>query len=78
MDVPYGDITFIHDDIVATDCVTGVTVPQSSAYECRFTVDVDWADLPITDTVTATVEDDDGYRSIRRRFSHRPAASADR
>jgi hypothetical protein len=57
----YGDITSIHGDITDTNCSVPQTLQPSGevseCYECSFKA---WTDESKTDTVTATVNDDEG------------------
>jgi hypothetical protein len=61
VDDVYGDITLVHDDIIATECATGVTIQSSESYICSFT-----ATLPghlvgeQTERVTVTGSHDEG------------------
>jgi hypothetical protein len=55
----YGDITTTgHDGITSTTCAIGGVVVGGGSYTCSFTVDVSSAPGTITDTVTATLEND--------------------
>jgi len=62
----YGDITFVHDDITSTDCEVQQTLEPAGedgdCYACSFTAKTSTS--PTTDTVTGTVNDNDGSASI--------------
>ena len=60
----YGDITSVHGDIKETNCSVTNTIlapagvpEEKDCYFCTFKA---WTDVSKTDTVTATVNDDDG------------------
>jgi hypothetical protein len=61
VDSVYGDVTTVHDDVLATDCATGVLVLPGDSYSCSFTATVP-DDLvgSHTDSVTVTGHDDEG------------------
>jgi hypothetical protein len=54
----YGDITYVHDDILSTTCSVTQTIAIDGHYTCYFTAVVTTS--PQTDTVTADVSDNDG------------------
>ncbi len=61
VDAPFGDITQVAGDIVATDCATPVELVPSGVYGCTFTAFVAGnAGQTVTDTVTGSGTDDDG------------------
>jgi hypothetical protein len=54
----YGDITYVHDDILSTTCSVTQTIAIGGHYTCHFTAVVTTS--PQTDTVTGDVSDNDG------------------
>jgi hypothetical protein len=60
-DAPYGDITYVHDDIESTTCSVPQPIPAGGSYSCSFegSVTGNAGDIQ-TDTVTASGVDDDG------------------
>lgn len=58
----FGDLTSVHDSVIATDCKTGGTIDPTATYSCNFTGRISSADCKIDhkNTVTADVTDDDG------------------
>ncbi len=60
-DVPFGDVTQVQGDVVATDCAVTQSLLPGQAYDCSFTAFVAGnAGDTLTDTVTADGTDDDG------------------
>ncbi len=57
----YGDITSAHDDIVSTDCdlITSIWLDPDESVECAFVASTFFLTASQTDTVTATLSDDD-------------------
>jgi hypothetical protein len=53
-----GDITTVHDGVVATTCSVPQTIVVGGKYECTFDANV--CTFPDTDTVTGTLNDNDG------------------
>ena len=51
-----GNITSVHDNVVATTCATPQNIATSSSYACTFAVQIDspGSDAAITDTVSAS------------------------
>ncbi len=60
VDVPFGNITSIHDSITATSCSVPRTITIGGNYGCSFTVNLQGQPGPYTDIVTATLTDNDG------------------
>lgn len=60
-----GDITLVQGDVLSTTCANGETVDTNSVYSCSFIAEIHSAtcDLTHTNTVIATVTDDDGTES---------------
>lgn len=61
-DDPYGSITAVGGDVIATNCVSGQTIASGSTYSCRFTIrdSVGNAGDTTVDIVTAVGKDDEG------------------
>ncbi len=61
LDDVYGDVTTVHDDVLATDCATAVVILPGDSYSCSFTATVP-EDLvgDHTDRITVTGDDDEG------------------
>ena len=60
-DVPYGDVTQVQGNVVATTCAVTQSLLPSETYDCTFTAFVAGnAGDTLTDTVTADGTDDDG------------------
>jgi uncharacterized repeat protein (TIGR01451 family) len=64
MDDVYGDVTLAHDDIIATDCDTAITIQPGDSYACSFT-----ARMPAIPDETLTIRfnvsgtDDEGSQA---------------
>ena len=60
-DVPFGDVTQVQGNIVATDCTVTQSLLPGQTYDCSFTAFVAGnAGDTVTDTVTVDGTDDDG------------------
>lgn len=53
------DVTTVADPVLATDCATGVDIAPGGTYDCTFTVNVAGVGGSVTDTVLATVVDNE-------------------
>ncbi len=61
VDTVYGDITFVHDQVLATDCSVPQQLPPGAEYGCRFTGEVTGSPGEFhVDYVVAQGVDDDG------------------
>ena len=60
MDDIFGDITHSHDDISATDCVTGITIQPGDSQTCSFTAKIPAnCDETLTTPLTVSGSDDE-------------------
>jgi len=60
VDDPFGDITYIHDHVVETNCVAGgQEIVKGGSYKCTFSAKITTS--PHADRVTGEVSDNDGY-----------------
>jgi hypothetical protein len=57
-DDQFGDITRVQGNVLSTTCGVPQTIAVGDSYSCAFEGEVNSS--PHTDTVTGTVEDDDG------------------
>jgi hypothetical protein len=65
IDDVYGDLTFVHDAITATDCTAGLITQSGDSYICTFMITVPDLSLEnLTTTVTVTGTDDEGNQAL--------------